>query len=151
MILGRARQEERRAAGLQKPSNRWRMHNTICFMSDWGTGMGQIWKKNPSLTNNYLEFQCSDDFTEAQTGYEKNLRIDILGFQVRQQKLGSISEQTGQRKSASSIRTSKGTLSFGAMLLFWLHKYCYSTAPLEGPGKMCARSPIGTHNWKRHM
>lgn len=55
-----------------------------------------------------------------------------------------------KKKSALSIRTSKGTLSFGAML-FSLHKYCYSTAPLQGPEKLCARSPIGTDNWNKHM
>lgn len=85
---------------------------------------------------------------EAQKRYDKNLCIYILILKVKQQKARRIFELTEQRKSALLIRTSKGTLSFGAML-FTLHKYCYRTVSLQGPEKMCAHSPIGTDSWKK--
>lgn len=58
-----------------------------------------------------------------------------------QQMLRSLFFFKEERKSALSIRTLKGTLSFGAMFLFSLHKYCYSTAPNQGPENSCVHVP----------
>lgn len=49
--------------------------------------------------------------------------------------------QKEQRKSALSIRTFKGTLSFWCYVFASLHKYCYSTAPIQGPENSCVHAP----------
>lgn len=40
---------------------------------------------------------------------------------------------------------------FGAISLFLLHKYCYCTAPIQGPENRCVHcSPNGTDDWKKY-
>ncbi|MEQ2290890.1 hypothetical protein AMECASPLE_007732 [Ameca splendens] len=52
-------------------------------------------------------------------------------------------EQKGE--SAYSIRTGKGHFVILVLCFVSLHKYCYSTAPIQGPGKLLSTcSPIGT-------
>lgn len=71
------------------------------------------------LLTQMTRFQCSDVFKEAQIEYMKNLCMNIFCFQLRlnsQQFLTFLQKE--QKKSALTIRTLKGTLSFWCYVLF---------------------------------
>lgn len=110
VILGQDKQEESRASGLQTSSNMGRKCKSIYFISNWGTGVRQIWEKRSSITTTKKKKGVSvlRRPQEAQTGYDQNLCIDILSLKVRQQKLRSIFQHTEQKEKCIIEKNVKG-------------------------------------------
>lgn len=104
------------------------------------------------LLTKRTRFQCSDDFKEVQIENMKNLCINILCFQLRlnsQQILRTF--YTGRTKEKCiNNKNIKGHFVVLVLCFVLLHKYCYSTAHIQGPENRCVHvSPFGWTTGRR--